>query len=181
LCFPAPVFCCHPERGAFCRRGTCCSLGFFLRRSLGLSFFFFLLLYVVIPNRVVCGRLEGPAVRFCVCPLLSFIVIPNEAASCRRATCCSPGSAASTSDQITISFNPPADLRGLAPAHTKLFCPLNLYYQVRYTSLHTRPVAIFPLLHLASVGAQEKVPWKDAWARERFAKSSSAPIERTGE
>jgi hypothetical protein len=25
------------------------------------------------------------------------------------------------------------------------------------------------------------MPWKDVWARERFAKSSSAPIERTGE
>jgi hypothetical protein len=40
---------------------------------------------------------------------------------------------------------------------------------------------IFLLFHLASVRAQEKVPWKDVGARERFAKSSSAPFERTGE
>jgi hypothetical protein len=25
-------------------------------------------------------------------------------------------------------LHPPADLRGLVPAHTKLFCPLNLYH-----------------------------------------------------
>src|ERR1700691_3207387 len=43
---------------------------------------------VVILNHAVCGRPEGPAVRYCVCPLLSFVVIPSEAASGRRGTCC---------------------------------------------------------------------------------------------
>jgi hypothetical protein len=43
---------------------------------------------VVILNHAVCERPEGPAVRYCVYPFLSFVVIPSEAASGRRGTCC---------------------------------------------------------------------------------------------
>ena len=43
---------------------------------------------VVILNHAVCGRPEGPAVRYCVCPLLSFVVIPSEAASRPTRDCC---------------------------------------------------------------------------------------------
>jgi hypothetical protein len=59
-------FRCHPERGAFCRRGTCCSL-----------------LPLPAPVFTLSSRArllfadEGPAVRFCLCPLLSLRCHPE--------------------------------------------------------------------------------------------------------
>jgi hypothetical protein len=113
-------FRCHPERGAFCRRGTCCSLlplpapvftlssrarRFLPTRDLLFAFAFARsCLCVVIPSEALFAD-EGPAVRFCLCPLLSLRCHPERGAFCRRGTCCSllplPTSSPPSSFQIT--------------------------------------------------------------------------------
>jgi hypothetical protein len=62
-------------------------------------------LYVVIPNRAVCGGPEGPAVRLLVPSPFSLRCHPERGAFCRRGTCCSilllPTSSSRCSFQIT--------------------------------------------------------------------------------
>jgi hypothetical protein len=78
------------------------------------------LLDVVIPNRVVCGRPEGPAVRFCLCPFLSLRCHPERGRFCRRGTCCSI--------LLLPTSSPSCGIRSLRRCF-RSFCPPRLLLQ----------------------------------------------------
>jgi hypothetical protein len=83
-------------------------------------------LYVVIPNRVVCGRPEGPAVRLLVPSPFSLRCHPERGRFCRRGTCCSPLPLPDIIAAVQFSDHTEGTLEGSCPTSASPIIPAPL-------------------------------------------------------